>query len=195
MSTARRGMPVVRQRPEAPWRRELIVPEALIEGFRAPVAQRLLDLLEFVDYEADRHRRSARRWSRVGGWLGAGGALGAGTGGVAAIDGLGLPGWAQVPVVIAAFSGAGASAAAGSLRAPERLTAATQAADALDATSRRVRAMLTVDLPDAPHVDNATQLLREALTAVEHITGVEVPPALQQFPRPFVDPPSTELRT
>lgn len=138
-------------------------------------------LLRKAEREAVSQGRSEALWSRLGVLLGFGGALGAGIGGVGAIAG-DLSGFPQIAVIVLAFAGAGLSAAAGTLRAPEKAELAQTRRKRLEAYSRRVETILAVDLKMAGEIggiEAQREVLEAALRAYDEIVGVEVPAPVQ----------------
>lgn len=138
-------------------------------------------LLKRAETESHQQRRNERLWSRLGVFLGFGGAIGAGVGGLGAIAG-DLSGGPQIGVILLAFIGAGLSAAAGTLRAPEKAEIAHVRSTRLDAYARRLETVLAVDLETSGEIGGPgaqREILEAALRGYDEIVGVEIPTGIQ----------------
>lgn len=144
---------------------------------------RLLDqLLNEAHNQQRTELRREKFWSKAGAALGVGGALGAGVGGVAAISDLAQGQW-QIPIVVAAFTGAALSAVGGTVRAPERAEQARLTALNLEAFCRRVEVLRSVDIDRFPF-HHQRQLLEAAVQWLEQIRGTAPSKSMLLFDEP-----------
>jgi hypothetical protein len=154
------------------------------DGYGATIRSRLAELLEYAKAESRAHARKERLWSRMGTMLGFGGAIGAGIGGVGGITSISRAGppnaWLQIGLVVITLLGAALSAAAGTVRAPERAEAARITHSQLEAFARRLTALMTVDLPSSNGAKQRV-ILEASLRSLEEIGGVQLPSALEDL--------------